>query len=367
MPPRILYLLRNGPPSLESHLLTGLLSMPGAPQDAAICVLGASPPPAIAGATTVALPTALADRRGAPRAVVRAITDLAAGLGVRLIHSIGAEAQLVGGRAARRARVASVWSQVGVASWDDLRELRASLMSAHTVLAYTAVGLAAQRRLPRGARVRPVPLGVPIPPEPRGARNRRARSTLGIPADTFVAALAGPVARPDGVLASFLAAGRTLCHARAGAHLLVPAAARGTEREVGAAIQATAGALRGAGRIHELGAADDDLAVYDAADVVAYDAHPAALPLGVLFAMAAGAAVVAADRALVRELADDRAEAVFVPPGDAEALAVALLALADDPDQREVLALAGEARVRERGDATAMAAAATAVTAALHA
>jgi hypothetical protein len=360
MGPRILYVVRRGPPSVDTHVLSGLLVAPGAAEQAVLCFLDSAPPEVPDEIRVAELPATVVGRRGAPAAVVRAVGDVAAGLGVQLIHGIGAEAQLVAGPAARKARVASIWSQLGLGSWRDLRQLRAALTPAGAVLTYTGAGLAAQRRLPRGSRAQPVPLGVFMPEEPRRERCRRARSTLGIPQDAFVAARAGPVTQADASLAVFLEAGRTLCHARPMAHLLLPPAPRGHERAVIQAIETSAGALRAAERIHETGAADNDLAIYDAADVVAYDAAPDALPLGVLHAMAGGAAVVTADLPLVREWAEDRAEAVFVPPSDSETLALALLALADDPDQRETLALAGEARVRERADAGAMAAAAAA-------
>jgi phosphatidylinositol alpha-mannosyltransferase len=197
---------------------------------------------------------------------------------------------------------------------------------------------------------------VRFPSEPRAARQRRARAALGLPADATVAALAGPVCRPDGALATFLSAGSSLCHARPNALLLLPSPKPGAEREVSAAMARHAGALRANSRVTTLPPELEERLLYDAADIVSYGAHPNALPLGLLTTMAAGAAAVAADQPLVREFASDRADAVLYPSGDAEALALVLLALADDPQQRETLALAGVARARDHYDALDMAA-----------
>ena len=54
--------------------------------------------------------------------------------------------------------------------------------------------------------------------------------------------------------------------------------------------------------------------------------------------------LVLSDIPTFRELWDHAA--VFVPPGDAEALAIALQGLIDDPAQRRALGAAAEARAR---------------------
>ncbi|MFL5925811.1 MAG: glycosyltransferase [Gaiellaceae bacterium] len=65
-----------------------------------------------------------------------------------------------------------------------------------------------------------------------------------------------------------------------------------------------------------------------------------AVPPTVFDALATGAPVITADTPAVRELLDDES-AVLVPPGDAEALARALQALADDEVQRGEIATRG--------------------------
>jgi phosphatidylinositol alpha-mannosyltransferase len=64
-------------------------------------------------------------------------------------------------------------------------------------------------------------------------------------------------------------------------------------------------------------------------------------------AMAAGAAVVASDIDGYRDVARTDAEALLVPPGDADRLAEALRRLLDDEDRRKDLVAAGRARAEE--------------------
>jgi glycosyltransferase involved in cell wall biosynthesis len=62
--------------------------------------------------------------------------------------------------------------------------------------------------------------------------------------------------------------------------------------------------------------------------------------------MAMGTAVIACDVAAVSEQIVDGDSGLIVPPGDADALAAAIIALARDAPRREGLAAAGHTRVR---------------------
>jgi len=72
------------------------------------------------------------------------------------------------------------------------------------------------------------------------------------------------------------------------------------------------------------------------------------IPCKVYDALAMGRPVVTADTPAARELLTDGADAVLVPPGDPDALAKALAALADDPERRAALGRAGHATFRAR-------------------
>jgi glycosyltransferase involved in cell wall biosynthesis len=66
--------------------------------------------------------------------------------------------------------------------------------------------------------------------------------------------------------------------------------------------------------------------------------------------------VVATDVGGMQEQMVDGVTGSLVPPGDPEALAEALVAIARDPDARAQMGAAGRARVRQRFDIARMAA-----------
>jgi glycosyltransferase involved in cell wall biosynthesis len=80
------------------------------------------------------------------------------------------------------------------------------------------------------------------------------------------------------------------------------------------------------------------------------------VPNKVFQAMAAGRPVVTADTPGIREVLTDGEDCVLVPPGDAEALAAALIALAADPGRRARLGSAARRRYEEVGRPAAAAA-----------
>jgi glycosyltransferase involved in cell wall biosynthesis len=71
-------------------------------------------------------------------------------------------------------------------------------------------------------------------------------------------------------------------------------------------------------------------------------------PLKVLESMASGVPVVASDLPVVRELMDDCAQGLLVPPDRPGELARAVRTLADLPERAEAMGAAGRARVAER-------------------
>jgi len=68
------------------------------------------------------------------------------------------------------------------------------------------------------------------------------------------------------------------------------------------------------------------------------------VPKVLLEAAAAGRAIVATDTPGCREVIDDGAEGLLVPPGDSVALAAALRRLIEQPDERKAMGAAGRAR-----------------------
>jgi glycosyltransferase involved in cell wall biosynthesis len=86
---------------------------------------------------------------------------------------------------------------------------------------------------------------------------------------------------------------------------------------------------------------------YGTADIFVMPSLAEGLPIALVEALGSGPAVVASDIPEHRQVAGDDAIA-FVPVGDADALAAALRALADDPERRAAMARAGRRRVEER-------------------
>ena len=71
-------------------------------------------------------------------------------------------------------------------------------------------------------------------------------------------------------------------------------------------------------------------------------------PIKIFEYMAMGKAIVASRIGQIAEVLEDGVDALLVPPGDAEALAEAILRLAEDPDLRAELGRAARRKVVER-------------------
>jgi glycosyltransferase involved in cell wall biosynthesis len=85
------------------------------------------------------------------------------------------------------------------------------------------------------------------------------------------------------------------------------------------------------------------------------DAYKTTYPNKVFDYMAAGRAVVLAIDGVIREVLEEAGAGVAVQPGDPEALANAVRKLAEDPEQRQRMGLAGHDYVRRNFDRTILA------------
>jgi glycosyltransferase involved in cell wall biosynthesis len=112
------------------------------------------------------------------------------------------------------------------------------------------------------------------------------------------------------------------------------------------------GTVRLAGQLDAERAAE-----YRRADVFVLPSRTEIFPVSIVEAMAAGLPVVASDVGGVRWILADGGCGIVVPPGDAAALAAALLRLARDADARVALAERGRRRQQERFDITVVVAA----------
>ena len=314
--------------------------------------------PLVAEAEALGVSTAVIEaprlrRVGAARAVRRELARRFATLGADVVHGVMAWGHLYAGPAARRARVPAVWFQHGVPAWRQSLDVLAALTPAKRILVNSALTLHAQRRLnPRRVPLELVYPGVRLPLEPHAARRRRGRAALGLPDEAFLVGLVARLARGKGhpVL---LHAARSLCNARADAHIVICGETLfGLDPDYPDELRRLVADLGLQNRATFVGAEVEVMDVLAALDVAVHvPTAPESFGLAVIEAMASGAAVVAGDSGAVREVVEPGLNALLVPAGDHEALAVALLMLHDDPAVQRSLAAAAETAVRERFDA----------------
>lgn len=287
--------------------------------------------------------------RGFRRALAARLKELCADL----VHGVMAWGHAYAGPAARRAGIPAIWFQHNIPSWSHGLDLLAAFSPAARILANSELTARAQRAInPRRVPIEVVRPGTRLPESPREERRARGRAALGLEDEHFVAA---QVARlvPGKGHPTFLAAAQSLCNARADVRIVIAGAALfDGEAGYSAALRRQAADLGIADRVLFVGAELDAALVLGAADVAVH--VPDGLEsygLAVVEAMAAGAAVVAADAGAVREIVVPGVTAVLVPPGDPEMLATALLSVHDDAEGRARMVQAALAAVRERFDA----------------
>ncbi|MDP3775181.1 MAG: glycosyltransferase [Gemmatimonadales bacterium] len=289
------------------------------------------------------------------RRAVRTIAGLVEAGDVDLVHSVMAWGHLYGGAAAAKARRPAVWFQHVGAAWGSMIEAWASFVPARAIIANSEFTASGQRRVnPRRARVEVIHPGTRIPAEPRTVRRARGREALGIASDEFVVGIVARLQRAKGQDVVIRAAA-SLLHARRHTRLFVIGDPLFDTDDSATRLPALAKALGVGDRVTFTGLRHDIPDCLAALDVAVHaSTTPESFGLGLIEAMAAGTALVAADGGAVREITTPGVDAIVTPPGDHEALATALLALCDDPERRQSLAAEGAFTARERFDAVEM-------------
>jgi glycosyltransferase involved in cell wall biosynthesis len=151
-------------------------------------------------------------------------------------------------------------------------------------------------------------------------------------------------------------AAASLLHARRQARLFVIGDAMfGLAAAYAASLPALARDLAIADRVTMTGFRTDVLDVLPGLDLAIHaSTTPEPFGLGLIEAMAAGTALIAADAGAAREIVTPGQNGLLTPPGDHEALATAMLALCDDAERRARFAEAGERTARQRFNADQM-------------
>jgi glycosyltransferase involved in cell wall biosynthesis len=266
--------------------------------------------------------------------------------GADVVHTHGKGAGLYGRLAARLAGVPAVHTFHGIHYESYSRAGRRAYLAlehwlsglTHTVINVSpaqdaeaqALGLA------RPGRSRVVMNGIDV--DELAARSPDARAALGLAENAQVigcVARFDPVKRHD-VLVQALA---LIAPRRPGVSLLL--AGDGPEK---ARVEGLAAAIPGRPVVTR-GATGWATNLFSSCDLYVTASVKEGLPMAPLEAMASGLAVIATDVPGHREVVENGATGLLVPPDDAPALAAAIESLLDDPDRRRRMGEAGRARV----------------------
>jgi len=283
----------------------------------------------------LANPGSIALAAGAVLRLRRVFRELEA----EIVHTNSLKAHVLGGLAGRLAGARVLWHVR-----DHLAEpylpraaVRAVRLAARVVPnAVVAVSESAARTVPRRD-VAVVHQAVDLPPLDDVRRN-----------GTLRVGLVGRIAPWKGQDV-FLAAAAQVARAFPNAEFVLVGSPLFGEEDFEHELRATAdrGDLRG--RVQFLGFRDDVHAVFRELDVAVH-ASTQAEPYGnvVVEAMAAGKPIVASAAGGVLEIVEDGRTGVLVPPGNADALAAALVRLLGNPAERDRLGSAARRCVEER-------------------
>jgi glycosyltransferase involved in cell wall biosynthesis len=255
----------------------------------------------------------------------RAIARVARERGVRLLHAHDFKAlfvALVAGLLARVPVVATFHGETRATATLRVYEMVARILGNFT-RGVAAVSRALERRLRRWVRIAPVafvPNGLPQSPPISEEERRAARAKFGVRQEAYCIALIGRLAPEKGHRILFESA-RAL-----DATLLLAG-----DGPLGHELREAAQGLD----VRFLGYLEDAREVFAAADVIAIPSLTEGLPLTALEALALGRCVVASAVGELPELLADGA-GVLVPPGNAEALSIALRSARDGASRARI-------------------------------
>lgn len=197
-----------------------------------------------------------------------------------------------------------------------------------------------RHRIAPPRKVEYVPNGIPLEriADPKDAR--RIRGYLRIPDDAPVVGTVGrlsAIKRQDVLLKGFARCAQAVPDA----HLIV--VGDGQERS---SLEALAGELGLAERIHFAGYRERPEPFFKAMDVFALSSDSEGMPVSLLEAWAAGAAAVTTRVGGLPELIREGVDGIMVPPGDSDAFGAALAELLADRARAREFGRAGSERVR---------------------
>jgi glycosyltransferase involved in cell wall biosynthesis len=303
-----------------------------------------------------------ANLRGLPRAA-RHIRSLARQHGSRVLYShntwghyVAAAAAASLRRAAPGRSIASVWHIHN----DHSRWLTKRLDRAAIRLGGVAAITAVSRSMGQPFAGLRVPLtvvtnGIEVDACQAAAREPLLRARLGLDASAIVVAYAGRLVEHKGIHV-LLEAARLAVPGVPGLHVVILGGSpRHEPRDVVAQLRAQVDAWGLSGRIHLPGHVEEvERHVADADLAVVPSTCPDGCPLAAIEALCLGVPVVASAVGGLPEIVRDGVNGLLVSPGDARALADAIVSLARAPDRRRQMAAAARDAARDRFDAIEM-------------
>lgn len=293
---------------------------------------------------------------GLPRAA-RQIRSLAGRHGVRVLYSHNTWSHYVAAAAGRREGLRVVWHIHNDHSHALTRAVdRAALRFGH-VAAVAAVSRSIGQPFSQlGVPLTVVTNGIDRQACERAARMPLLRSRLGLDGGAVVVVYAGRLVAHKGIHV-LMAAARAAVPLVPNLHVVILG---GTPRHAGedvvAALRAQADAWGLAGRLHLPGHVDEvESYVADADLAVVPSTCADGCPLAAIEALCLGVPVIGSAIGGLPEIVEDGVDGVLVPPGDASALAGAIVSLAREGDRRRRMTRAALEAARDRFDAMQMA------------
>ena len=178
----------------------------------------------------------------------------------------------------------------------------------------------------------------------QGAHSTEFRDSLGVSEGSLLVGTVGNVNPLKGHL-DFIHAAGIVGRQLPDAHFVIVGAKLATRRGYFDGLQREVQKLDLQKRFHFAGFHSDIPAVLASLDIYVHPSHTEALPMAVEEAMASGTAVVATDVGGLSELIPDPSYGLLVPPRDPEAIANAILHLARNPGEAQLMASKAAERV----------------------
>lgn len=282
-------------------------------------------------------------------AAIRWLARETARPGAVAVVSNKSQSHLVGAPVAESADLPAVWWQQDIAGRAGY-ELAAAALRNAAVVCSSDYAVEAQRALTPAADVRKIHLGVSVAEvvARRGA-GTAIRRRLGLDGRPLVG-IVGRLERWKGQEVFLRAAARVASEHPAATFAIVGGVTPGKPEEYVSGLEVLARELGLDGRVHFTGHEADVFPWFDALDLCVHATHGEPFGLVLVEAMALGKPLVATALGGPVEIVEEGVSGLLVPPGDEEAMALAIGRVLSEPELASRLAEGGSRRAYEFTD-----------------